>query len=136
MPVELLDSKGNLIGQSKVFFVSPNVTSDSQTVLVKSRFANEKSELRCDQTVNARVIWFKRSGVMIPTESVSHQSGQDFVFVAQDAGPGMVAKQTPIELGAIEGNKYQVLKGLVPGDKIVTSGIQNLADGVAIVSTM
>jgi multidrug efflux pump subunit AcrA (membrane-fusion protein) len=135
-PIELLDSKGNLIGVSRVFFVAPNVAPDSQTVLVKASFSNSKDELRADQSVTARVIWRKRPGVLIPTEAVSHQSGQDFVFVAKSADGRTVAKQLAVHLGAIEGSKYQVITGLQAGEKIVTSGIQNLADGVPINPTM
>jgi multidrug efflux pump subunit AcrA (membrane-fusion protein) len=136
MPIELLDSKGDLIGVSHVFFVAPNVAPDSQTVLVKASFSNSKDELRADQSVNARVIWQKRPGVLIPTEAVSHQSGQDFVFVAKTAAGRTVAKQLAVHLGAIEGTRYQVITGLNAGEKIVTSGIQNLADGVPINPTM
>jgi RND family efflux transporter MFP subunit len=136
MPIELLDSKGTLIGVSRVFFVAANVAPDSQTVLVKANFSNSKNELRADQSVNARLIWAKHAGLLIPTEAVSHQSGQDFVFVAKGDSGHTIAKQLAVHLGAIEGTRYQVITGLQAGEKIVTSGIQNLADGVPINPTM
>ena len=136
LPIELLTSEGNLIGVSRIFFIAPNVSAGSQTILVKASFANEGDQLRADQSVNTRLIWQRHTGVLIPTEAVSHQSGQDFVFVAKDDHGRKVAKQTAVNLGAIEGTKYQVIKGLQPGDQIVTSGIQNLADGVPINPTM
>jgi RND family efflux transporter MFP subunit len=136
MPIELQDSVGQKIGLSQVFFIAPNVLSDSQTVLVKSHFANEKDQLRADQTVRARVIWEKKPGVLIPTEAVSHQSGQDFVFVAQTDKDKTIARQLPITLGAIEDTQYQVLKGLKVGEKVITSGVQNLSDGAQIAPTI
>jgi multidrug efflux pump subunit AcrA (membrane-fusion protein) len=136
MPIELQDSAGQSIGTSQVFFIAPNVISDSQTVLVKSRFANDKDLLRADQTVHARVIWEKKTGVLVPTESVSHQSGQDFVFVAQTDKGKTIARQLPISLGAIEDTQYQVLKGLKVGEKVITSGVQNLSDGAQIAPTI
>lgn len=132
MPIELLDSNNEKIGTSTVFFISPNVATDSQTILVKARFGNEKEQLRADQQVRARVIWQTKQGVLIPTEAVSHQSGQDFVFLEGTKGGKPVAQQLPVQLGAIEGSEYQVLQGLKPGQRIIVSGIQNLSDGAPI----
>jgi hypothetical protein len=60
-------------------------------------------------------------------------SGQDFIFVAV-AGPGdkMIAKQKPVKLGDIIGDSFKVISGVLPGETIVTSGVQNLSDGATI----
>jgi multidrug efflux pump subunit AcrA (membrane-fusion protein) len=136
MPIELYDSSDKKIGTSKVFFIAPNVATDSQTLLVKSQFGNDHDELRADEQVRARVIWNKKQGVLIPTEAVSHQSGQDFVFLEGSKSGKPVAQQLPVQLGAIEGSQYQVLQGLKAGQKIVVSGIQNLSDGAPISPTI
>jgi RND family efflux transporter MFP subunit len=47
-------------------------------------------------------------------------------------GPPMVARQRPITVGDVVGNDYVVLGGLKPGDRVVASGVQKLADGVPI----
>jgi RND family efflux transporter MFP subunit len=52
-------------------------------------------------------------------------------------GPGgaaekAVARQRPITIGDVVGNDYVVLAGLKPGDRIVASGVQKLADGMPI----
>jgi multidrug efflux pump subunit AcrA (membrane-fusion protein) len=39
-----------------------------------------------------------------------------------------------VKLGTIEGNNYQVIEGLQPGEKIVVAGILNLTDGVPIMA--
>ena len=62
------------------------------------------------------------------------------MFVAEagkqspDGKSSWVARQQPVELGSIEENNYQVIKGLKSGDKIVTSGLLSLANGAAIVA--
>jgi RND family efflux transporter MFP subunit len=136
MPIELFDSNNKPFGVSRVFFIAPSVAADSQTLLVKSQFGNTHDELRADQQVRARVIWEKKPGVLIPTEAVSHQSGQDFVFLEGTKSGKLVATQLPVQLGAIEGSQYQVLQGLKAGQKIIVSGIQNLSDGAPISPTM
>jgi hypothetical protein len=44
----------------------------------------------------------------------------------------MVAKQRAIKVGPIAGNNYPVLDGIKPGERIVVSGTQKLADGAPI----
>lgn len=148
MPVELLDGQGKEVGTSRVFFIAPNTSNNTQSVLVKSLFDNARGQLRADQYVRARVIWQQRPGVLIPTTAINRIGGQTFVYVAQEqqapqqaqqsqeqsqpAQPQLVAKQKPVKLGNIQGNNYQVLEGLKPGERIIVSGLLNLRDGAAI----
>lgn len=149
MSVELLDSQGKSVGTSRIFFIAPNTANNTQSVLVKSLFDNAKGQLRADQYVRARVIWNQRPGVLIPTTAVNRLGGQNFVFVAQKAPPSqqnqqqstqqpqpaqpqLIARQKPVKLGIIQGNNYQVLEGLKPGERIITSGLLNLRDGAPI----
>jgi RND family efflux transporter MFP subunit len=154
MPVEILDGQGRIVGISRVFFISPNTANNTQSVLIKSLFENSRDQLRADQYVRARLIWDQRQGVLIPTTAVTRLGGETFVYVAekqapsqqgqtqqgqsqpgqtQQAQPQLVARQKPIELGAIQGNNYQVIEGLKPGERIVVSGLLNLSDGAAII---
>ncbi|MGB7085165.1 MAG: efflux RND transporter periplasmic adaptor subunit [Phormidesmis sp.] len=52
---------------------------------------------------------------------------------AQAEGPPpVVARLKAVKLGDLQGNEYQVLDGLNPGDTVITSGLLNLQDGVPI----
>lgn len=136
MPVELLNAQGEPVGRSSLSFISPNVNTDTQSILVKSIFANTSGRLRADQFIRVRVIWDTHQGVLVPTSAVSRIAGQDFVFVAQtdSRSQSMVARQKPVKLGDIQGNNYQVIEGLKAGEQIVTSGIQKLSDGAPIIA--
>jgi RND family efflux transporter MFP subunit len=135
IPVELTTANTDeslLTGQ--ISFISPQVDINAQAVLAKAVFPNSNGKLKDDQFVQARVIWEERTGILIPTTAVSRLGGQTFAFVAQqgEESDQLIAKQTAIELGSIQGNSYQVLSGLKPGDTLVTSGILNLSDGSPI----
>ncbi|MBC1238567.1 efflux RND transporter periplasmic adaptor subunit [Nostoc sp. 2RC] len=153
LPVQMLDAQGKAIATGKISFISPNTNLDSQTVLAKANFGNSTRQLLNGQSVQTKVIWDERPGILIPVTAVSRLGGETFVFVAEapaqnskpeapkaeapaqnskPAAPKLVAQQKPVKLGAIEGNNYQVLEGLKPGDKIVVSGILNLTNGVPI----
>jgi multidrug efflux pump subunit AcrA (membrane-fusion protein) len=131
--VILLSQKQENIGSGKIFFIAPNVDEGNQSVLVKASIHNDSAHLRADQIVHAKIIWKTLSGFLIPAQAVSHSGGQEFVFIAEkDAQNQLVARQTPIKLGDVQNNHYQVLNGLKAGDKLVVSGIQNLTDGTPI----
>ncbi len=138
MLVELLDQQNQIMGTSRVFFIAPSVSNNTQSVLVKSLFNNTQGKLRADQQIKARVIWEQSQGVTIPVTAVSRVAGESFVFVAENqtspqGKSQIIAKQKRVKLGSIKGNNYQVLDGLKPGEKIVTSGLLNLRDGVPII---
>ncbi|MBC8123527.1 MAG: efflux RND transporter periplasmic adaptor subunit [Gemmatimonadaceae bacterium] len=135
MTVQLLDAQGRAVGDSRVFFISPNVDNNNQSVLIKALYDNPQNRLRADQVVQAQVIWGSRSGVVVPTTAVSRVAGQNFVFVTQTEPKDkkLVARQRPIQLGEIQGNDYQVTSGLKAQEQIVVSGILNLTDGAPIV---
>lgn len=136
LPVEVVDRQSKAIAEGDISFISPRADRNSQGVLVKAAI-NNNGQLKDDTVVNARVIWSEQQGILIPTESISRLAGKSFVFVAveqkqKDGKTAMVAKQKPVELGAIQGQSYQVLSGLKPSDRLITSGILNLTDGALI----
>lgn len=138
-PVQLSrDQSNEIIGTGRISFISPQVNSQSQTILAKASFANPEGNLRDGQKVNAKVIWERSPGVLIPTTAISRLGGQTFVFVAdkpeatKPGQPQLIARQKPVKLGNIQGNNYQVLEGIKPGETIITSGILNLTDGAPI----
>ncbi|MEH1942392.1 MAG: efflux RND transporter periplasmic adaptor subunit [Nostoc sp.] len=139
LPVQMLDAQGKPTARGKVSFISPDASLDSQTVLAKANFGNSRSQLVNRQSVQTKVIWNQRPGILIPVTAVSRLGGETFVFVAQapaenskPEGPKLVAQQKPVKLGVIEGNNYQVIEGIKAGDKIVVSGILNLTNGAPI----
>jgi RND family efflux transporter MFP subunit len=131
-PVQILDSEGHGLGASRVSFVSPRVDDETQTVLVKAAIENADRALRTAQFIRARIIWGQRQAPLVPVLAVSRISGQYFVFVAEDEKGSLVARQRQLHVGEIVGNDYVVLDGVKPGDRVIVSGNQFLADGVPV----
>lgn len=135
--VELIDpTTRQRISTGQVNFISPSVDSTAQVVLVKARFSNRQGGLRNGQHVEARIIWDRGTGVLIPTNAVLQVSGKSFAYVAEaDDSQGQVrqvARMRPLRLGEIQEQSYQVISGLKPGENLVVSGILRLRDGVPI----
>src|SRR5208282_1327898 len=134
LPVQIIDGSGNLLAASRITFISPQVDTTTQTVLVKATIANSNDSLRTAQFIRARVVWGSQEKPVVPVVAVSRISGLYFAFVAEsDQKGGYVVHQKPIQIGQIVGNDYVVLEGVKPGDKVVVSGTQFLIDGVPVV---
>jgi len=133
LPLRILSSDGTrTLATSAVNFISPRVDDQTQSVLVKGEVRNPGGALRAAQYVRARVIWNTASGLVVPVTAVVRINGQFFAFVAEKADNGLVAKQRAIKVGPIVGDNYPVIDGIKPGESVVTSGTQKLADGVPI----
>lgn len=132
LPVRLSDGAGNLVSDTEVTFVSPQVDTDTQTVLVKAAVQKPKSKVRIAQQVRAQITWGVREGPVIPVLAVQRINGEFFAFVAVNEGKGPVARQRVVKLGDTVGNDFAVLDGLQPGDHIIVSGTQFLQDGMPV----
>ncbi len=141
VPVDLLDSSNQLLSRGSINFISPVVNNIAQSILTRARFPNSNGRLRDGQYVRARVLWKRQPGVLIPVTAVSQISGQNFVFVAQKVPcakgdppveAAQIVCQRLIQVGEIQGQNFQVLGGLRPGDAIAVSNILNLRNGVSI----
>lgn len=136
LPVEIVDLQRKAIAESDISFISPTTDPSSQAILVKAAF-NNNGRLKDDSFARARIIWSENSGVLIPTTAVSRIAGKSFVFVAvekeqEDGTTALVAEQRLVELGEIQDQSYQIISGVESGDRLITSGILNLADGTLI----
>ena len=132
LPVQIVDDTGKPIIRSRVSFVASTVEDATQTVLVKAAVDAGASGLRSDQFVRVRIVWSTDPGVTVPVVAVQRVNNQHFVFVAEDANGGLVARQRPVSLGPVMGNHYLVLGGVAAGDRLVLAGTQKIGDGAPI----
>lgn len=134
LPVELLDETGNVAERSSVDFLSPQIDTQTQGILLKAPVKSGSMALRSAQLVKARVIWKTAPAPLIPVLAVTRQGGQTFVFlsVAQGGGGHFAARQVAVTLGDTVGNAYAVTAGIKPGDQIIVSGTQYLVDNMPV----
>ncbi|MGA3264680.1 MAG: efflux RND transporter periplasmic adaptor subunit [Terracidiphilus sp.] len=133
LDVELMDNGGKLLEKTKIDFLSPEVDSALQGILVKAPVHATPELLRTAQMIKARVIWSTTQMAVIPVLAVMRQGGQSFVFVARQQNGGFVAHQTPVTLGDTVGNNYSITSGLKAGDQVIVSGIQYLVNDMPVI---
>jgi len=132
LPVKLLDPDGNVLVDTKITFVSPQVDTSTQTVLAKAAVPNPQNRFRIAQQVRAQITWSVHEAPVVPVLSVSRINGQFFAFLAVKEAKGTVARQKLLRLGDTFGNDFVVLDGIQAGDHLITSGTQFLQDGAPV----
>jgi RND family efflux transporter MFP subunit len=132
LQVDILDTNGNLLEKTKIDFLSPQVDSTLQGILVKAPVHFGREMLRNSQLVKARVIWSTSPMAVVPVLAVTRQGGQSFVFIAKQQNGQFIATQTPVTLGDTVGNTYSVTSGLNAGDRVIVSSTQFLVNNMPV----
>jgi len=135
-PVLLSDpfSKRTL-AEGRVDFISPDAEKGEQTVLVKVLVPNPNGQLRNGQVVRSQIVWDRKTALLVPTQAVSPLAGADFVYIVEPAPNGKAAlqvRQQAVKLGAIFGERYQILSGLQPGQTVASTNLLSLTDKAAV----
>ena len=131
--VELIDNSGKLLEKTKIDFLSPQVDSTLQGILVKAPVHSSPELLRNAQMIKAHVIWSTKPMALVPVLAVTRQGEQSFVYVAQQQNGHYAARQTQIALGDTLGNNYSIAAGLNAGDRVIVSSTQFLVNGMPVV---
>jgi RND family efflux transporter MFP subunit len=132
LDVELTDNSGKLLEKTQINFLSSQVDSTLQGILVKAPVHASPEVLRNAQMIKARVIWSTTPMAVVPVLAVTRQGGQSFVFVAQGQNGHFVARQTAVTLGDTVGNNYSISSGLNAGDRVIVSSTQFLVNGMPV----
>ena len=122
-----------MLEDTAVDFISPEVDSTLQGILVKAPVKSGPEILRNAQIVKARVIWSTKPMAVVPVLAVIRQGEQSFVFVIEKQNGMAVAHRTPVVLGDTVENNYSIVSGLSAGDRVIVSGTQFLVDGMPVI---
>ncbi|NES94191.1 MAG: efflux RND transporter periplasmic adaptor subunit [Desertifilum sp. SIO1I2] len=133
LPVEMTDTQGRAIATGRISFISPQVDSNSQSILAKATFDNPDGRLRTGQFVKARIVWNQiENAIAIPTTAVIYEGSDRYVFVADLSQDPPVARRQPVQIGLIKDDLVEIRQGLNAGDRVITSGRQRIGDGAPI----
>jgi len=107
--------------QGKISFISPALDPTTRTlqarIVVDNPGEKLKNNMYVTATVNAGV---EQNAIAVPDSSVLRDDeNQPFVYVA--SGSNQFGRR-PVEIGQSEAGKTQILKGLSPGDRVVSDG--------------
>lgn len=114
-----LQSLPGKVFRGKVTYIYPYLDKKTRTVQVRMEFDNPGLKLKPDMYANVEIVSrVRRKGMVAPIEAVIRSGSRNVVMLARDKGRFEAREVT---LGVEFGGYYEILKGLSPGDKIVTS---------------
>jgi membrane fusion protein (multidrug efflux system) len=79
----------------------------------------------------ARVAFLRRmipDALTVPLSAVVDKGGERLLFVEE----GGAARARSIEIGVIQRDRVQIVKGLSPGDRVIVTGQNNVEDGIPV----
>ncbi|WP_295142161.1 MdtA/MuxA family multidrug efflux RND transporter periplasmic adaptor subunit [uncultured Reyranella sp.] len=100
------------------------------TVKLRAIFDNADESLFPNQFVNVRLLADTvKDAVVVPVAAVQRGQPGTFVYLAKADD---TVEIRVVELGATDGDKVAILKGLKVGDQVVIDGVDRLRDGAKI----
>jgi membrane fusion protein, copper/silver efflux system len=102
----------------KVSFLYPAVNPTSRTMQARILVPNGKGELRPGMYADVTLDLGTTEGVTVPAEALVDTGEAQYVFVVL---PGGHFEPRPVTVGARTAEKVQILRGLHPGETVVTT---------------
>ncbi|OQP31702.1 MdtA/MuxA family multidrug efflux RND transporter periplasmic adaptor subunit [Pantoea latae] len=129
LPVTAFDQDNSrALAQGEVRFISNQIDTSTGTVALKATFANEDESLYANQFVNLRLQTTTLKGAtVIPSQALQLSSDGSFVFAINK--DNTVTRKAVSAGPAFGDDKQAILKGVEPGDRLVTEGIDRLTNG-------
>lgn len=113
----------------QVTSIFPQSNSQTRTVTVEAVVNNPGGELRSGQFVEMELITQRQpNALMVPSSAVVTFEDNPAVWVVN----GETATRKLVTLGMISGNNIQILRGLRPGDAVITTGHHKLIENATV----
>lgn len=119
--------------QARITFVERSISALTRTFKIEADLLGENSEYHPNMVSVVRIVDYENpSAIVVPINAVQTINGEDFIYKAVVEGNGSVARKIKVTTGMSYDGKIEVTSGLAANDKIVTSGQNELADGMNI----
>jgi membrane fusion protein (multidrug efflux system) len=113
----------------QVRYVSPALEANSRTLIVEAVVPNDSGALKPGSFATALIEQANRSpGILAPAVAVRTVAGTSRVFVVS----GGKAEERIVTIGQPVGDLVEITSGLKAGEKVATSNVTQLADGVPV----
>lgn len=107
----------------RVTFLGQQLDPEKRTLAVWIRVANPDGRLKPGMFAKAALVIERRASVLaVPVEAILEAGGERFVFVES----GDTITRVDVHAGAKDDRFVEISGGLVPGDRVVTTGIREV----------
>jgi len=125
-----IDARPEQTFHGTVTRIAPALDDSSRTLLVEAEVPNAEGILKPGYFAHVTIDLGHDRALFIPSSAVLRYAGIARVFVYA-AG---AVRSREITTGSTEGSLIEVISGLKPGEKVVVTDVDRLADGTAVVA--
>ena len=124
-----LDALPGKAFEGKVYAVNPLIDAAGRSVVIRAVVRNADTTLRPGMFARVRLITRdEKQALVVPEQAIVPQGDEQYVFRVVD---GKVAR-VKVDIGQRRDAKVEILKGLGPGDVVVTAGQLKLREGMPV----
>lgn len=106
--------------KGKVIYIGQVVDEHTRTIKIRAEIQNTASKLKPNMFGEMLIpISSEAKGIVIPSESVIKDNNESYVFVVENDS---TFRKQIVQIGVELNQMVEVIKGLKPGDKVVTKG--------------
>jgi RND family efflux transporter MFP subunit len=114
----------------QVRYVSPSLAAETRALMIEAVVPNPESRLKPGFFATAQIEQATTApGVLVPATAVRTVSGTARVFVVN----GDRVEERIVTAGQAVGERVEITSGLKAGEKVVSTGVERLVDGVRVV---
>ncbi len=91
---------------------------------------DNNEEYRANMIAVVKIVDYQNdAAIAIPVNILNTSESGQYVYVAEKASKGNIAKRVPVKTGSVYNGKTEILSGLNEGDLLITTGYQSLNEG-------
>jgi membrane fusion protein (multidrug efflux system) len=115
--------------QGKVKYISPALQADRRALTVEATVPNPNGELKPGLFATARLEQpSPTGGILVPSAAVQTSAGTSRVYVVTDDH----VDERIVTTGQTVGDLVEITKGVAAGERVATSNLGKLKDGVRV----
>jgi membrane fusion protein (multidrug efflux system) len=117
--------------QGEIYAIDPRIDSATRTILIRAVCANRGGRVLPGAFANVETILTQlQDALLVPAVAVVPGLNEKDVFVIKDGK----AERRPVQMGTRTETTVHIISGLKPGDLVITSGLQQMHEGQAVIA--
>lgn len=116
--------------EAKVDFTSKYIDPVNRTFLTEIRLKPGQIEYRANMIARVKINdYINPEAMIVPVSVVREAADGKYIYVAENVNGKMLAKRRTVEVGQTYNGMAEITSGIKPGDKVITTGYNNLVEG-------
>jgi membrane fusion protein (multidrug efflux system) len=116
--------------EATVYAIESKLDTKTYTLKVRAMYPNLNGRTKPGRYVFIQLKLHEiKNTLTAPSEAIVAEMGRDIAYIYKDGK----ARQVTLTKGLRTASKVQIIKGLQPGDTLITSGIMQLRDGMPVI---